>query len=130
MDRAYRYSTKAIYGLILVTILISACATRNPNLVTPEGKAAARNTEIVKRVGELQNVTITANRDKQISDMDADLIVTWTTNTNRYLATNPSDPLTPTITSGWTGVVRPRAQKFPVLAPYVPIIDALLMEIK
>lgn len=118
----YRYNVALI---ILLSLFVAGCASKNPNLVTDEEKRAAQNLEIVKRVGELQNVTIQANRDMQVSDADADVIVGWTTKTNRTLATNPPNGWQVVVKSGWD-VAKVRVQKYPNLAVYIPIIDNLL----
>lgn len=115
-----------VITLLCAALLLGGCAAnKNPNITTPAGQSAATNLEIVKRIGELQNVTIQANKDKQLSDADADKVVAWTTKTNRTLGTNPPNGWQITAQSGWVAI-QPILRNNQRLAPYIPIINALL----
>ena len=127
MERSYRYAGKeAIYWIIISALLMAGCATKNPNLVTAEEKAAARNTEIVARVGRLQSTAIQAAKDKSITEDVADRVVTWTVETNKILKTNPVDGLA-YLEKGWPAI-KAEISKYQVFLTIIPTIDEILRE--
>ncbi len=73
---------------LILALTLTACA-HNPNVTTPEGKAAQAALEISTRIGELQDAAITANASGGINDRDAVTVVKFTVAAQKTLKAAP-----------------------------------------
>ncbi len=123
-------------AILVVTLLGVGACNRPPNL-TPPANAAYTADQVVIRLGELQNAVIAAT-PAHITTADARVIVTWlsgdpaavppTVGVFAILGTVP-DGWKATVTASWQ-TVRPILAANTTLAPWAPVVDALLQGVQ
>ncbi len=110
---------------LILAFTLTACA-HNPNVTTPEGKAAQAALEISTRIGELQDAAITANASGGINDRDAVTVVKFTVAAQKTLKAVPSGWQT-TVRDGYAAMKAALSEAVKVkLAVALSVVDSLL----
>lgn len=78
------------YCVFVLALVVSGCASHNPNVVTPAGKAAEKALAVSIRVGELQDAAIAANATSGITDAQAVSVVRFTVAAQKTLKATPA----------------------------------------
>lgn len=112
-----------------------------PTLVTPAGQAAYAADQVVGKLTELANLVKAdvGSAQGNINYPDAFTVIEWisgdahatppTTGLVQLVQTTVGQGWKPAALAGWQSRIRPLLLKYPTLAPWVSVIDALLQEV-
>ncbi len=109
--------------LLTLTPVLSGCHAP-VTVTTPQAQTAYRADQVVVRIGEFQQVVIDSSHAGTVKVGDAHVIVEWTTASLATLGATP-DGWQAALKAGWPQV-RTIASRYPVLVPYVTILDGIL----
>lgn len=110
--------------LVLALGGVPACTHTPPDL-SASTVAVVRAADVLQRVGELQTVTISANRQGLVSDKDAVTTVKFTTAATRTLMEIPAG-WSATVTTSYLEFRRLHLPLPPVIAAVLTILDSML----
>jgi len=131
---------------LVLTLTLSGCAPPL-SIQTPQGQAAYRADQVVQRLTEFSNLVKadTGSASGQISYRDAFTIIEWISgDVNAKDAAGAPAPTTGLVqaiqtTAGqgwkvaaqqtWTARIKPLVLRYPKLAPWADVVDALLVEV-
>jgi hypothetical protein len=118
-----RLNRKQLVGLLIIIALVAACVPKT--IVTAPGQKAYKANEIVLRVNELMNVTISAEAQKAIPTDAALVIVRFCVKANKVLAVT-ADGWDKVVAEAWFAVTSDPLVKPHLKNTYIVAIVAIL----